>query len=324
MKSTITFLKTYFLIAIFCAACFFPLAQKNINHSFHVVPLGVKGGIDESNLSAYMVAPTTSDNYVCLDAGTLYYGIEKAIANKVFRTTPEEVIRRNIKAYLISHAHLDHLAGLIINSPDDTAKNIYALQSCIQTMTTHYFTWQSWANFADAGEPPLLKKYSYKTLQPDSIINIQNTTMSVQAFILSHANLQSTAFLIRSNNAYLLYLGDTGADTIEKSNNLYKLWENVAPLIRTKQLKSIFIETSFPDNQSNQLLFGHLTPKLLMKEMERLETLAGKGSLRGFSVVITHMKPPQKNINLIKKELVKENVIRLHLIFPEQGSALDL
>ena len=56
--------------------------------------MGVKGGIDESNLSAYMLAPVNSNNYVCLDAGTLHAGIEKAIGNKVF-AVPAEVVLEN-------------------------------------------------------------------------------------------------------------------------------------------------------------------------------------------------------------------------------------
>ena len=39
------------------------------------------------------------------------------------------VLTTKIKGYLISHAHLDHLAGLIIASPDDSNKTIYALPS---------------------------------------------------------------------------------------------------------------------------------------------------------------------------------------------------
>src|SRR5579871_6633211 len=134
--------------------------------NFRIVPLGVKGGIDESNLSAYMIAPKGSNNYVCLDAGTLHDGIEKAVENKVFNIPAEQVLRRYIKGYLISHSHLDHLAGLIINSPDDTAKTIYAFADCIETFKTRYFTWKSWANFADEGETPQLKKYHYKVLEP--------------------------------------------------------------------------------------------------------------------------------------------------------------
>src|SRR6201992_775648 len=134
--------------------------------AFRVVPLGVKGGIDESNLSAYMLAPAHSDNYVCLDAGTLHAGIEKAVANKVFNVPTETVLRKYIKGYLVSHSHLDNLDGLIINSPDDSAKTIYAFADCIETFKTKYFTWKSWANFADEGETPQLKKYHYNVLQP--------------------------------------------------------------------------------------------------------------------------------------------------------------
>ncbi len=95
-----------------------------------------------------------------------------------------------------------------------------------------------------------------------------NTGMYVKAFELSHSNLyKSTAFLVRSDSSYILYLGDTGADTIEKSTHLRELWEHIAPLIKLNQVKGIFIEVSFPDEQPVNKLFGHLTPSLLMHEM---------------------------------------------------------
>ena len=152
------------------------------SQSFRIVPLGVKGGIDESNLSAYMVAASGTNNYLCLDAGTLHYGIEKAVSNKVFNIPAAQVLRQYIKGYFISHAHLDHIAGLITNSPDDTSKTIYALGSSIETIKTHYFTPDSWINFGDEGQAPLLKKYHYQVLTPDSAISIKNTGMTVQVF----------------------------------------------------------------------------------------------------------------------------------------------
>ena len=118
---------------------FFLLPYAAFSQSFKIVPLGVKGGIDESNLSAYMVAAKGTNNYVCMDAGTLHYGIKKAVENKVFNIPAEQVLRKYIKGYLISHAHLDHVSGLIINSPDDTAKTIYALQSTIETIKSALF-----------------------------------------------------------------------------------------------------------------------------------------------------------------------------------------
>jgi|SRR5579863_4968312 len=312
-----------FFLLIFLFLGTITIAQTK-NPAFRIVPLGVKGGIDEGNLSAYMVAPEHSDNYVCLDAGTLHDGIEKAIANKIFAIPAEQVLRGYIKGYLISHAHFDHLAGLIINSPDDTSKNIYALADCIETFQTHYFTWKSWANFGDAGDAPQLKKYHYVTLAPDSETRIANTEMMVKAFPLSHSNLTSTAFLVRSGDSYVLYLGDTGPDEVEKSHDLEGLWKAVGPLIREKKLKAIMIEVSFPDEQPDKLLFGHLTPRWLMKELHELEKITGTGLLAGFDVIITHGKPPQSSIERIKKQLAAENDLQLRLIYPRQGQALDL
>ena len=106
--------KLCFLLFIFSTELY---AQKIKSAAFHVVSLGVKGGIDESNLSAYLVAPINTNNYVCLDAGIVTAGIEKSVANGTFTENAEVVLKQYIKGYFISHAHLDHVSGLIITSP---------------------------------------------------------------------------------------------------------------------------------------------------------------------------------------------------------------
>ena len=299
------------------------VAQTPKASTFRLVPLGVLGGIDESNLSAYMLAPKGSNNYICLDAGTIHYGIEKAVTCKSFNVPGNAVLRQYIKGYFISHPHLDHIAGLIINSPEDSIKNIYALNDCIETIKTHYFTWKSWANFADQGETPALKKYHYKVLEPGTETAIENTELKVRAFPLSHSNLTSTAFLVNSNNNYLLYLGDTGPDEIEKSSNMQNLWQAAAPLIKSKKLKAILIEVSFPNEQPDKTLFGHLTPKWLMAEMDKLALLTGTDAIKGLNIVVTHLKPPMTNISKIKTQLKAANKLQLNLIYPQQGKALN-
>ncbi|WP_246121155.1 MBL fold metallo-hydrolase [Chitinophaga polysaccharea] len=283
----------------------------------------MKGGIDESNLSAYMIAPTGSNDYVCLDAGTLHYGIEKAVQAKLLRGTAEEVLKKNIKGYLISHAHLDHLAGMIINSPDDSSKNIYGLDYCVDVLKDKYFSWKSWANFADEGEKPALGKYHYTVLTPGIEIPLQNTDMEVTAFSLSHASpYQSTAFLVRHNEAYVLYLGDTGADSVEHSDKMHQLWQHVAPLLKAKKLKALFIEVSFANEQPDKQLFGHLTPRWLMSSLEDLALLSGKEALNNFPVVITHIKPGGNREQVIRTQLKAYNPLHVKLIIPEQGKLL--
>src|SRR5579872_1802299 len=108
-----------------CLLLLLPFSVFSQTPAFTVIPLGVRGGLDESNLSSYMVAAAGSKEYICLDAGTLYAGIRKSIHNGALPPPIATVLRSSIKDYFISHAHLDHVAGLIINSPDDSSKNIY-------------------------------------------------------------------------------------------------------------------------------------------------------------------------------------------------------
>lgn len=309
------------LLMLFCLLSS-ALLSAQTKPAFKIVPLGVLGGADESNLSAYMAAPYGSNNYVCLDAGTLHHGIQKAIDNKVFNLPVEQVLKKYIKGYCISHSHLDHLSGLILNSPDDTAKNIYALAGCIDVFKSHYFTWKSWANFANEGEAPALSKYHYQVLTTGKEVNIDNTDMQVTAYPLSHSNLTSTAFLVKSKDSYLLYLGDTGADEIEKSQNLKTLWQVVGPLVKTHQLKAIMIEVSFPNEQPDKSLFGHLTPRLLMQELSILSGYSGANAMKSLNVVVTHLKPPADHIQQIKFQLRAANNVGVKLVFPEQGKAL--
>ncbi|WP_237073769.1 MBL fold metallo-hydrolase [Mucilaginibacter mali] len=268
-----------------------------------------------------MVAPYDSKQYVCLDAGTLNAGIEKAIANHVFTVPANQVLKQYIKGYLISHSHLDHLAGMIINSPEDTAKNIYAFVDCISVLKNNYFTWKSWANFANEGEAPALGKYHYQALTPGRETALDNTAMQVTAFPLSHSNLTSTAFLLKNKDSYLLYLGDTGCDELEKSHNLQSLWREVAPLVRSHQLKAIMIEVSFPNDQPDKSLFGHLTPRLLAQELNVLVGYAG--SVKDLNIVVTHLKPPANHIQKIKQQLQAGNKLGVKLIFPQQGVPLN-
>ncbi|GGH55355.1 3',5'-cyclic-nucleotide phosphodiesterase [Dyadobacter endophyticus] len=296
-------------------------AQKG----FKVVPLGVKGGTMDGNLSAYLLAPAGSDAYVCLDAGTVSNGIEKAIEKKTFNVNGETVLKKYIKGYLISHPHLDHISGMVINSVDDTVKQVYAMEHCIGVMKAHYFNWQSWPNLANDGNAPALNKYRYQQLSEGEETPLAETRMSVRAFPLSHSKpYSSTAFLVKSGESYALYFGDTGPDEVEKTDHMRRVWAAVAPLVKSGQLTGVFLEVSYPNAQPDRHLYGHLTPKWFIQEFEVLAGLTGKERLRGLNVVVTHIKPTGNNEEIIRKELNAGNTLGLRLIFPEQGVKFEL
>ncbi len=314
----------HFIIYLFCALALSSTAQIT-NSGFKIIPLGVKGGLDESNLSSYMVATSNSDNFICLDAGTLNAGLQKVANSRLLKEVSGEAIQKqNIKAYFISHGHLDHLSGLILNSPNDITKPVYALPSVIDVLKNNYFTWKSWANFASEGDKPILGKYKYQSLTEGIEVEVPETNLFVTTYSLSHVNpYESSAFLLRNNKDFLLYLGDTGADTVEKSDKLAKLWTAMAPLVKNNQLKGIFIEVSFDNSMPDKALYGHLTPKLLMLELNKLNTLADS-KLRGTKIFVTHIKPCSNCEENIKSEIATANNLGLQISYPEQGKAIQL
>jgi 3',5'-cyclic-nucleotide phosphodiesterase len=298
---------------------------NNPTQGFTVIPLGVKGGLDESNLSAYLVAASGSEQYICLDAGTIYKGLALAMDKKLFNApNPSIFQQKNINSYFISHAHLDHTAGLIMNAPNDVSKKLYGLPSVLEVFKKNYFTWSAWANFGNEGEAPILNKYTYAPLVAKQEIAIDGTGLFVTPFVLSHVNpYESSAFLVRNQSSYLLYLGDTGADSIEQSTQLLDLWKKVAPLISKGQLKAIFIEVSFDNSVPAKSLFGHLNPLLLMDELGKLDRLTN-GNLHKTAIYVTHLKPCANCEINIHTQIKEANHLGLKIYYPTQAAAIDL
>lgn len=144
----------------------------------------------------------------------------------------------------------------------------------------------------------------------------------------------SSAFLLSrrdQSSASVLYLGDTGPDDIEQitrtDNTTYsprylqQLWKAMVPLVAANQLKAIFIETSYPNGRPDNLLFGHLTPDWLLKELNVLRKCK---SIEKVKIIITHIKPDVGAREKIIEQLKKGGGSNYNFIFPRQGEAIWL
>lgn len=304
---------------------------------FEILPLGLYGGLKDGNLSAYLLKSIESENYTALDGGTLVNGLEVAVSQQsVHNKNVEDLLQKHIPAYLISHAHLDHLIGLVMAQPElREHQTIMAREETMQALQKNIFNWSVWGNFGDAGEIPHLNYQHYQTMPLLQWVAIPNTDLYVKTFPLSHGGMASSAFLIRYKTEYILYFGDTGADNIEKSTNMENIWKEIAPLIRKKQLHAILLECSFLNSQPDDKLFGHLKPDLFMSELRQLAAIVNpldlQKSLRGLPIVVTHIKPRSDDFSnsedtrtQIINELSRENDIGVALIKPEQGIMLSL
>ena len=293
--------------------------------NLQVVPLGVYGGSNESNLSAYLIGEENTTDYLALDGGTIYSGIEKAIEKGTFQEDNTTVLKDYIKGYFISHGHLDHLSGMIINSPEDSKKPIYGITEMISVLKNKYFTNDAWANFGSEGEAPIINKYSYKYAEIGKQFAIENTNLQGTIYELSHVNpLKSAAILVENDNNAAIYFGDTGADRIENTTKLATIWKAIASKVKTGKLKTLLLEVSFPNSQPENLLFGHLTPNLMNEEMSKLAKEVGTKQLKGLTIIVTHIKPKGDYEQRIMQELLENNPYQINYIFPKQGERIIL
>jgi len=332
------------LFLVFCAAIFRQADFSCASHfpKFVTIVLGCQGGLCENDLTSFLVAKKGTASFVALDAGSINTGIREARKRGCFREvkipadsklTPEGwILRTCIKGYLISHAHLDHVAGFVANSTDDTGKPIMGLDPTIDNLRDHIFNWKIWPNFANEGTKPI-GSYVYARLQQGTRRPIDGTPLSVEAWQLSHSQgYPSTAFLLESEGNYLLFIGDTGPDAVEGGDRLRQLWKRVAPLVKSRKLRGIIMETAYPSEHPDELLFGHLTPRWVMRELRVLAGFVDQANpdhaLLDLPVLVYHVKPLQvkgpARRDVITRQLDEVNDLGVRFQVVRQGERLEL
>ncbi len=193
------------------------------------------------------------------------------------------ILSEYIKSFCITHPHLDHIAGLVINCPDFSPQNskvFYGLKDTIDAIHNHIFNGIIWPNLTNRGDSEG-KHVLLEILEPKKYYEVA-VNLSVSAYPLSHGvfegnypdlkSYESTAYFIRDSmtDNQILVLGDVEPDSISTDPQTHTVWEYASLLILHGRLSAIMIECSHCGDPSDETLFGHLSPSHLIDELVSL------------------------------------------------------
>ena len=247
--------------------------------------LGCSGGIGAGSLTSAMLI----DDDVLIDAGT---GIGDLALDEL----------DPIRHVFLTHAHLDHIAGLpmlvdrIFDENFELPLTVYAREETLMALRDHVFNGVIWPDFSKlpTAENPMLR---YRVCSPGDTVTVGHRHF--YAVDVMHS-VPSLGYTVRNSGGVFAVSGDT------KSNET--LW----PVLNAcDDLRVLVIEVSFPDEMATLAAkAGHYTPKTMTDDLQRLH--------HSPEIWLTGMKPgeedrifeqvmnaaPEKNIQMLSRGTV--------------------
>lgn len=274
--------------------------------TFDLVVVGSGGGPFETNLSSYLFKPCDvpwTDGIIALEAGsgigTLYHLINRNVT--LFNGLSAHQVYSLIHCFLISHAHLDHVAGLVLSagSLHGCRKRVCAPPSALKTLET-IFSDRVWPNLASWDEDDAPFKLLYHPLSFDEAYRtVFRDSVSVRTMPVLHGqndtlgDYESSAFFVRHDRSgrQFLFFGDVAPDSLAARPQTIAVWRAAAPLI-PHDLSALFIECSWPSGRPDELLYGHLSPEHLVDELVALAAEVTAARLATPAAAVDDAPPP--------------------------------
>ncbi|KAH7909146.1 cyclic-AMP phosphodiesterase [Hygrophoropsis aurantiaca] len=263
--------------------------------AFDIIVVGSGGGLDETNLSGYLLKPCDAsweDGIVALEAGSGHGALRHIMKRNpyIFGERPQDedpskpqitpfTVYSNVKCFLLTHAHLDHINSLVMSAGTigGGSKRIYGSPQTLKDLET-IFSDRVWPRLATWDESNPLFRLVYHSVHADGKYKRIFPDISVRIMEISHGKndsglYESSAYFIRHDPSahQFLFFGDVEPDSIAAKPKNIGIWRLAAPMI-PHQLSAIFIECSYPAGRPNEVLWGHLCPEHLVQEMINLAT----------------------------------------------------
>ena len=198
---------------------------------------------------------------ILIDAGTVGGAL----------TMPEQT---HIEHALITHSHLDHVAGLafltetLAFSEMRVPLTVASLEPVVNALRASVFNNVTWPDFAQI--PPDAPVMKYRTLVEDAEQRVGDAW--VTPVPVNHT-VPTTGFIVHDGGAGFIFSGDTGPTEA--------LWKAARGL---RGLRAAFVECAFPNRMAKLAeVARHMTPDLLRRELDKLPP--------DLPVWIYHIKP---------------------------------
>ncbi|MGE3466145.1 MAG: MBL fold metallo-hydrolase [Pyrinomonadaceae bacterium] len=228
--------------------------------------------IDENGMASMRqhLLTIVIDDAVAIDAGCLAFSCSA-------------VQRSQVRDVVLTHTHLDHIAGLPMFIDDLFASltapvRIHATEQMVETLERDVFNWRIYPRFSELKNDhgPVIE---YRVFESGGTFEAGH--LSIKAVAVNH-NVAANGYIVSDGSGSVAITGDT-AETDE-------FWRACN---ETADLRAILVECAFPDELSTLAeVSHHLTPTRLKQELEKLDD----------------RKVPVHVINI--KPMYRENVIR--------------
>jgi cAMP phosphodiesterase len=188
------------------------------------------------------------DDRVAIDAGSLAFSCS-------------DIQRRQVRDIILTHTHLDHVAGLPLFIDDLFATlkapvRVHAIKEVIDILERDIFNWSVYPRFSELKNDhgPVLE---YREFESGGFFEAAH--LNIQSIAVNH-KVSACGYVVTDGE---VSVGITG-DTAETDN----IW---AAFNEARNLKAVLVECAFP-NELGELagISNHLTPKTLKRELKKL------------------------------------------------------
>ena len=189
------------------------------------------------------------DDLVAIDAGSL------AMAAST-------VQKKQIRDVILTHAHLDHIAGLPLFVDDLFATLsvpvcVHATQETIDVLERDIFNWSVYPRFSELENDngKVMEYLPFDVGRPFSVKHLR-----IKAVEVNH-NVPSVGFIVTDGKTTFAMTSDT--------SEMDEFWQ---VLNEEKNLSAILVECAFPNELAELAQVSyHLTPKMLEKELAKIK-----------------------------------------------------